>query len=149
MVRYQVETEINKPIDQVIRVFADRSLLPKWQPGILGSEQIESYPYPKYKLMMTFGKRKMPMIETILRNELPGHFDGTYEMKGIFNRVQNSFEAMGPGTTRWKCTSEFRFSGLMRIIAFFMKGDFKKQSEVIMRNFKKFAETYKETGSRR
>lgn len=149
MVRYQIETEINRPLDQVTRLFVNRSLLPKWQPGILSSEQIESYPYPKYKLMMGFGKRKMAMIETILRNELPAHFEGTYEMKGIYNRVHNSFEAKGTDSTRWIVDSEFRFKGLMSVIAIFMKADFKKQSEVIMSNFKKFAESYKETGSRR
>lgn len=141
MVRYQIETEINKPIDQVAKLFANRSLLPKWQPGLLSSEQIESYPVLKYKLMMAFGKRKMVMTETILRNELPKHLEGTYEMKGVHNRIRNSFEATGPGTTRWICESEFRFTGLMSVIALFMRGDFKKQSEVIMRNFKNFVES--------
>jgi hypothetical protein len=146
MVRYQIETEINKPIDQVTRLFANRANLTKWQPGIVSSEQVESYPYPKYKLMMAFGKRKMAMTETILRNELPAHFEGTYEMKGVFNRVHNSFEAKGPDSTRWIVESEFRFKGLMSVIAFFMKGDFKKQSEVIMRNFKNFVESQKGEG---
>lgn len=149
MVRYQIETDINRPLDHVTRLFVNRSHLPKWQPGILSNEQLESYPYPKYKLMMAFGKRKMAMIETILRNELPSHFEGTYEMKGIYNRIHNSFEAKGPDNTRWIVESEFRFKGLMSVIAIFMKADLKKQSEVIMSNFKEFAESYKEAGGKR
>jgi hypothetical protein len=140
MLRFQLETEIQKPIEDVTRLFANRALLTKWQPGLLSSEQTETYPHPTYKLKFDFGRRKMVMTETILRNELPSHFEGTYEMKGIFNRIHNTFETTGPRSTKWTYTTEFRFSGLMKIISFFMKDGFRKQSEVIMKNFKKFAE---------
>ena len=140
MLRFQLETEIHKPLDHVIKLFTNRALLHKWQPGLLSSEQMESYPYPRYKLKFNFGRRKMEMTETILRNELPAHFEGTYEMKGVFNRINNSFEAKGPGTTKWTCITEFRFSGLMKIISIFMKDGFRQQSTVIMNNFKNFAE---------
>jgi hypothetical protein len=140
MVRFHLETEINKPLEEVTRLFSNRDLLPKWQPGLLSSEQIESYPYPKYKLLLSFGRRKMEMMETIIRNELPGHFEGTYEMKGVFNRNINKFQSAGPHQTRWTCESEFRFTGLMKLIAFFMKSGFREQSRVIMANFKRFAE---------
>lgn len=140
MVRFHLETEINKPLEEVTRLFGNRDLLSKWQPGLLSSEQIESYPYPKYKLLLSFGRRKMVMMETITRNELPVHFEGTYEMKGVFNRNINTFEQAGVQKTRWVCESEFRFSGLMKFIAFFMRDGFREQSRVIMANFKKFAE---------
>jgi len=141
MLRYQREILINKPIDQVIKVFGNRDLLFKWQPGLLSSEQVESYPYPKYKLLLAFGRRKIVMTETIVRNQLPMHFDGTYEMKGIFNRNNNTFTSEGPNVTLWTCDAEFRFSGVMKIVAFFMKAGFKKQSAMIMRNFKGYVES--------
>lgn len=140
MLKYQLDIDIHKPIHQVIALFANRTHLTKWQPGLLSSEQIESYPHPRYKLLMSIGRRKMEMTETILRNDLPSHFEGTYEMKGIHNHVHNAFEAIAPGTTRWTCITEYRFTGLMRLVAFFIKGDFKKQSYIIMSNFKNFAE---------
>lgn len=140
MLRFQLETEIHQPLDKVIKLFTDRKLLHKWQPGLLSSEQVETFPYPKYKLKFNFGRRKMEMTETIKRNDLPAHFEGTYEMKGVVNHIQNSFEAKSPRITKWTCITEFRFSGLMKIISIFMKDGFRQQSEVIMRNFKKFAE---------
>ena len=140
MLRYQTEIVIHKPIQEITRLFANRALMSKWQPGLLSTEQIESYPLPKYKLMLAFGRRKMVMTETVIRNELPEYFEGTYEMKGVFNRICNTFESTASGTTRWICVNEFRFSGLMRLIAAFMPGSFKKQSEMIMGNFKRFAE---------
>jgi hypothetical protein len=143
MLRYQTEIVIQKPIQEVTRLFANRAHLTKWQPGILSTQQIESYPLPKYKLMLSFGRRKMVMTETIIRNELPGYFEGTYEMKGVYNRICNTFESTDAGTTRWICVNEFRFSGLMRLIAAFMPGSFRKQTEMIMGNFKRFAEASK------
>jgi hypothetical protein len=140
MVRFRLETEINKPLDEVIKTYGNRDLLLKWQPGLISSEQIESYPYPKYKLLLSFGRRKLVMMETILRNELPKHFEVTYEMKGIFNRNINSFTSSGPQKTLWKCEAEFRFTGLIKLIAFFMHEGFREQTRVIMANFKKFAE---------
>jgi len=141
MLRFHLETEIQKPLNQVIMLFNDRNLLARWQPGLLSSEQVESFPHPKYILRFNFGRRKMEMTETILRNELPAHFEGTYEMKGVVNHIHNSFEAKSPGVTKWTCMTEFRFSGLMKIISIFMKDGFRQQSQVIMRNFKRFAES--------
>ena len=141
MLQFRQETVIHKPLNEVIRLFANRDHLAKWQPGLLSIETLETTPHPKYKLQFQFGRRKMFMTETILRNELPKHFEGTYEMKGVFNRIHNSFESTSSGDTRWICDTEFRFKGIMRIIAVFMKDDFRKQSEIIMSNFKKFVET--------
>ncbi len=140
MFRYRLETEINKPVEVVIRLFADRSHIPKWQPGLLSSELIESSPHPKYKLVFQFGRRKMTMTETILRDELPRHFEGTYSMKGVYNRIHNSFTTTKSGTTMWTCDNEFRFKWLMSLVGIFMKDDFVRQSKIIMSNFKRFAE---------
>jgi len=140
MLTYRHEIVIHKPMDEVIRVFRNRETIALWQPGLLSSELMESHPYPKYKLLFQFGRRKMEMTETILRDELPAHFDGTYKMKGVLNTIRSSFENVEPSSTRWVSEVEFKFTGLMKIIAYFMKDDFKKQSEIIMSNFKKFVE---------
>jgi hypothetical protein len=87
-----------------------------------------------------FGRRKMTMTETILRDELPRHFEGTYSMKGVHNRIHNSFTTTKAGTTIWTYSSEFRFKWLMSLVGIFMKDDFIKQSRIIMSNFKRFAE---------
>ena len=141
MLRFQQEIEIQKPIATVTGLFTNRGIMKQWQPGLMSSEQIENFPYPKYKLRFDFGRRKMDMTETILRKELPGQLEVTYEMKGVFNRMEHSFESIGTGRTKWVCVNEFRFSGVMKIISFFMKDGLKKQSTVIMNNFKRFAES--------
>jgi len=138
---FHLETEIERPIDAVIQLFANRDHLQKWQPGLVSSEFMESKPNLKYRLTFQLGRRKMKMMETITRNELPQHFDGYYEMKGMRNEVHNSFTSAGLNRTRWSADVEYRFKGIMSLVAPFMKENFRKQSMILMKNFKGFAES--------
>lgn len=142
-INFHLETEINRPLEAVIKLFANREHLPKWQPGLLSSEFMESKPYLKYRLRFQFGRRKMAIMETITRNELPEHFDGYYEMKGMRNEVKNTFQSSGLNRTRWTCDTAYQFKGIMALIAPFMKENFRKQSTILMSNFKGFAESQK------
>src|SRR6187551_2194089 len=109
MLSFRLEIVIDKPLDRVIATFRNRDIIPLWQPGLLSSELIESQPHPTYKLMFQFGRRKMQMMETIIRDELPAHFDGIYKMKGVLNTVRNSFRKEGNSSTLWVSEVEFRF----------------------------------------
>jgi len=141
---FHLETEIHRPLDAVIKLFANREHLPKWQPGLMSSEFMESRPHLKYRLRFQLGRRKMAIMETITRNELPQHFDGYYEMKGMKNEVQNSFSSSGLNRTRWTCVTTYQFKGIMALIAPFMKKNFLEQSTILMSNFKGFAESQKQ-----
>ena len=80
------------------------------------------------------------MVETLLVRDLPAKFAGTYEAKGVFNRVEAEFEAIGDDKTRWIQHQEFQMSGAMKLMGWFMPGAFKKQTMEYLRNFKAFAE---------
>ncbi len=140
---FHLETEIDRPVEAVIHLFANRDLLAQWQPGLISSEFMESKPFLKYRLRFQLGRRKMTMMETITRNELPQHFDGYYEMKGMRNEVRNTFVSCGLNRTRWTSDTDYHFKGLMALIAPFMKENFRKQSTILMKNFKGFAEVHK------
>ncbi len=142
MIRYQLTIEISKPLKEVTDLYANRSLIHKWQPDLLDSQQVESYPYAKFTHQLALGRRKIKLVETIIRNELPVHFDYTNELKGVSQSIFNSFEAVGPNATRWVCDTEYRFKGLMHIVSLFMKGNLKQQTGLLMHNFKHFAENY-------
>jgi hypothetical protein len=45
------------------------------------------------KLEFQMGKRKLEMIETIISHNLPDELSGTYEAKGVFNKINNQFIA--------------------------------------------------------
>ena len=68
------------------------------------------------------GGRKAEMIETIERRALPDEFSGTYSARGVWDRISNHVHEEGADKTRWIVDSEFRFTGIMRLMSVFMRG---------------------------
>ncbi len=142
--KYTCQIDINRPIDTVIELFDDPDNLLKWMEGLQSFEHISGVagePGAKSKLMFKMGKRNIEMTETILIRNLPAEFTGSYEAKGVFNIVKNSFQKIDESSTRYITEQKFRFKGFMKCIAFFMPGAFKKQSMKYLTSFKNFAES--------
>lgn len=142
MLKYNLEIEIKKPLDQVSGMFSDRSLLPRWQPGLVSDEvQKDKEGQKTYKLTYQVGRRKLFITETItLENSHQYH--ATYKLKGVVNHVRHQFEAIDSHRTRWRSEQEFRFNGLMKVISLFMRSGFENQAGMIMNNFKHFVEKH-------
>ena len=141
--KYTVEIEIDKPLDEVVKLFDNTDNLYKWMDGFQSMEHISGepgQPGAKSKMQFKMGKRDIEMIETITEKNLPEEFTGTYEAKGVFNIVKNKFEALPEKRTRYITEQEFKFSGFMKIIGATMPGSFKKESMKYLQNFKEFAE---------
>ncbi len=144
MYSFHLSIDIQQPIDTVIRLYPDRTLFPRWQPGLVSDELIsgkngESF----YKMTYGKGRRKLIISETVMRQELPDHYDVRYEMKGVTNTAQNSFISVSPTVTRWNAEVTYSFKGLKNLIATYMRTNFENQSVLIMKNFKGFAESFR------
>jgi hypothetical protein len=142
--KYQVEVGLDLPRKRVIDLFDSFENLKKWQPGLKSVEHMNGevgHPGAKSKLFYDMNGRKIEMIETIIERDLPDVFSGTYDAKGVHNIVENRFIEDGADKTRWVIDTEFQFSGLMKLMGFFMKGAFPKQTLDNMNNFKTFAES--------
>ena len=94
----------------------------------------------KSKLLYKMGKREIEMVETITVKNLPDEFSGTYEAKGVWNEVKNYFHEIDENTTKWVSENEFKCSGFMKIIAWLMPGNFKKETKKYLIYFKEFTE---------
>ena len=84
--KYEVQIEINQPIDRVIELFDSTENLYKWQEGLKEFKHLEGEPGQvgaKSQLRFEMGKRKIEMTETITVRDLPNEFSGTYEAKGV------------------------------------------------------------------
>ncbi len=141
--KYTCEVEIDLPRDRVIELFDNPDNLPKWQPGLKSFEHQSGAlgkPGAKSHLVYDMNGRRVEMVETILKRELPAEFSATYDAKGVKNWVSNRFFEEGPQKTRWVMDNEFKFSGLMAVMAIFMRGAFPKQTLEDMNRFKDFAE---------
>jgi carbon monoxide dehydrogenase subunit G len=142
-VKYTHSIKIDLPREKVVELFDNPENLKHWQPGFISAEHIsgeKGQPGSKTLLKYKMGKRDIEMIETITQRNLPEEFSGTYEAKGVWNEVRNTFEESAEGTTTWNAQNEFRFKGFMKFMALLMPGAFKKQSYKYMKLFKEFAE---------
>ena len=140
--KYTLNIEIKLPRDKVIELFDNPDNLKHWQPGFISYEHISGeagQPGSKTHLRYKMGRREVEMIETITVRNLPDEFSGTYEAKGVWNQVKNTFTDNN-GTTTWTAENEFKFKGFMKLMGALMPGAFKKQSFKYMKLFKEFAE---------
>lgn len=141
---YTTTIVIDLPRDKMIALFDDVDNLPKWQRGLKSFEPLEGSPgMPGAKSRLTYqmGKREMVMIETITKRELPDAFDGTYEIEGVHNIVENRFSELGPDRTLWESHNIFQFASLpMKLMGWLMPGMFRRQSQKYAEDFKAFAE---------
>ena len=141
--KYICEVLLDLPRDRVVELFDNTENLSKWQPGLQSFEHLHGDPgQPGAKSRMVFqeGRRRIEMVETITRRNLPDEFSGTYEAKGVKNWVVNRFVDES-GKTRWIAEQEFQFTGIMKFIAPFMRGAFPKQTQKYLEQFKAFAES--------
>lgn len=142
--KYSVSITIDKPVDEVIALFDNVDNMKKWMEGLESIEHISGTPGEvgaKSRMEFKMGKREIEMIETITAKNLPEEFTTTYEAKGVFNIVKNSFEPLPDNKTKYSTEQEFQFKGFMKLIGLLMPGAFKKQSMKYLKDFKTFVES--------
>ena len=141
--KYTKEIIINLPRKDVLTKMENPDNFKHWQDGFISNKHISGQPgIEGARSMLSFrmGKRKIEMIETIIKNNLPDELHTTYQAKGVYNIQKNYFKEVDKNTTKWVSYNEFKFSGFMKLIGFIMPGAFEKQSLKYMQNFKSFAE---------
>lgn len=141
--KYTVTLDIDRPREEVARLFADLDARPKWQRGFESAEVLEGeagQPGARARLLFRMGKRSMEMIETVVRHEPPALFESTYDTKGVHNVVTTRLETLEGDRTRIHADNEFVFSGFMKIVGFLAKSAFPRQTRKYMDDFKAFVE---------
>lgn len=141
--KYTVEIEINKPIDEVVKLFNCEDNLFKWMEGLQSIEHLTGEPGAKgstSKLIFKQGKREMEMLETVISLNLPEEFIASYEARGVYNLAKTRFLPLGDHKTKYLSEQEFQLKGLIKVFGWIMPGAFKKQTEKYLQMFKEFAE---------
>ena len=141
--KYQLEVQINKPVDKVVELFITQENLFKWMPGLKKLELIEGEkgkPGSKTKLFFDMNGKEIEMIETLHKSNLPQEFSASFNAKGVHNIQTTRFEKIDENNTRYISENEFQFSVFMKLMAL-MPGAFKKQSMKYLTAFKSFAES--------
>lgn len=140
---YTCEIDIDKPRNEVVRLFQNSDNMKYWQKGLVSFNHISGEPGKsgaESLIKYDMGKRQIEMIETITFNHLPEEFHANFLTNGVTN-IQKNYFRESDGTTKWISECEFKFSGFMKLMSFIMgKKPFMKQSMSFMEDFKSFAE---------
>lgn len=136
---------VNRPIKEVVNLFRDPNNLKEYQDGFIKKELIsgvEGEVDAKAKMYYEMGKRDMVITETIIVNNLPEEFLGSYHHKHMDNTMRCNFVDLGNNKTQYNTEIDYTaFRGFApRVMAFLFPGMFKKQVQKWLDNFKEFAE---------
>jgi len=143
--KYICTITINAPIDRVVSLWENEEYFHKWQEGFKSIEHLSGEPHTVVATsrIIIEGKQRIELIETILSNNLPREKMGLYEHIHMTNTQKSSFKSIDESTTQYTSEVEYtKFNGIMiKIIAKLFPGQFKKQSQKWMENFKQFVES--------
>ena len=135
---------IDLPLKQTIAKMDSLENLKKWQDGLVEATVISGKfgeEGAKTRLKYDFGSRKMTLLETIIKTNMPHELVASYTTKGVYNEQHNRFKATDDGKTIWESDSTFKFEGLgMKLVGLLFPKSFEKQSLKYMKAFKAFAE---------
>jgi hypothetical protein len=145
--KYTCTIEINLPIDNVVKIWSDKTYFNQWQDGFQSIEVISGEAGTigsKSKILLQHGKRKMELIETIISNNLPFNKKALYEHMHMTNTQLTIFEVVNKNKTRYISEVEYsKFNGIIpKLMSMVFSGMFKKQSQKWMNQFKAFAESH-------
>ena len=141
--KYTIDISINIPRERVIELFDNPDNLPKWQEGLKSLVLLEGKAGQEgssSKMVYSMRKSDLVITETVIRRNFPDLYSVRYKSKGVHNEVVNHFSEPEPGQTIWKVINEFRFGGMMALMAPFMKSAFTSNTLLNMERFKAFAE---------
>lgn len=141
--KYTVSNTINSSLEKVHQKFIEPDGALNWMEGLqriehlsgtLGEVGAKSDFYSVYK------NKEMKISETILEQNLPHQIKFGYESPMGYNEVELLFEELNENTVKQTNNSYFALKGFMKVMGFFMKSMFKKQSLKYMNGFKNYVE---------
>lgn len=143
--KYTCSVLINKPLDEVVKLWEDESNFHQWQDGFQSIELISGEKNKEgavSHILIQQGKMKIELEETILVNDLPDEKTAKYVHKHMTNTQTSRFLSSSNSVTEYISEVEYtQFNGItLNIMAKLFPGKFKAQSEKWMKQFKRYAE---------
>jgi len=139
--KFTCSININKPKLEVVKHFEDPEALKQSQKGFQSIEHLsgnKGEAGAKSKLIY----KKFDLIETIIHNKLPDEFYAKYEHKSMVNTMRSKFTLLNENETKLTTEIEYTmFKGfVVKLMAKFFPGMFKKQVNKWLTRFKKYTE---------
>ncbi|NVK29307.1 MAG: SRPBCC family protein [Flavobacteriia bacterium] len=141
--RYSCFITIDKPRARVVEMFQDPDGLKNWMDGFQKMEHISGEKGKvgsKTDFYFKHKNREMLIHETVLEEDLPNSIKFGYQSPAGYNEVETEFTENENGKTLVTTNNYFKFGGAMKIMSFFFKGMFRKQSDTHLKKLKEWVE---------
>lgn len=143
--KFTCSVQINQPIHKTRELLEDQDHFHEWQDGFESFELISGeakMPGSKSRIIYKQNGRKLELIETLKKYDLPDEFVATYEHKHMDNTMIVNMTELSDNSTRLEYYVEYTaLRGFMpKLMAFLFPGMFKKQVQKWLDQFKVFAE---------
>lgn len=152
--KYTESIEVDLPRKDVVRLISDAESIPTWLRGLKRHELLSGNHGEvgtSSRFVFDSGGQEMEATETVVRQEPQDlenlqaseivYYDRELKADGMWSISKDRFIELEPERTLWESENVYRFDGvMMRVLAPFMKGSFRKQQRVHMEDFKAFAE---------
>lgn len=102
--KFSLEVDINKPIDEVLDVWKNEDLLIKWQDDFISKTLISGNPYQKEAVSVfkySFGNKVMELEEIVLTSNLPTEFKALYVHEHMDNYQTTRFVKVNDHLTKY------------------------------------------------
>jgi len=142
--KHKTEILIDADRATVWRIFDDPDNMTAWQPTLTSfthKSGTPGQPDAVSELVYDENDREVVMTETITARREPDFLGGIYESRWATVVIFNHFEQTDAGQTRWVFSANYKFKGLMKIMAFFMRKSICSRSDTDMNRFKLLVET--------
>ncbi len=142
--KYTETIEINASRDSIWDGLVKEENLKKIHPTVVSTETVEGNfgeQGSTTKMIFEMNGREMVMTENILEIKEKELHKAEYDADGVHNVNELTIKQIGDNKYEVSITSEFSFSGIMKLMSLFMKGSFKKETSRALEALKEFAES--------
>ena len=143
MIRTEVVTVIDRPVDEVFAFVADFTTLPQYDRWVESVERVDDGPIgvgSAWTHRRTQGRRRIDAPIELVEYRSPRSFAMVSGSPGFEVRSSMTFEAIDPATTKVTELLEMRLSGLPRLFEPMIRRQVPGQGEEVHRQLKRVLE---------
>ena len=142
--KYRNEITIAADQRSVWDVFDDPDATRQWQPTLKSHTLVAGEPGEVgcvYELVFDNDGRDIKAVTTLTEKQPFEIMASTTDSESSFSTMRNHFERIDDDHTRWIFDIEYRFKGVYRFAAFFLRKSMRARADAEMQNFKQLVES--------
>ena len=142
--RFRKEITICADPASVWRVFDDPEIARRWMPELKSQTHVAGVPGEVgavYEVIFDHSGRKLRAVTTVMEKREPEIMATVSDSESSITKMTYRFEPLPNNQTRWILDIEYRFKGLYKIVALFLRKSMHARADGEMRNFKQLVES--------